>query len=204
MSEYGNVKDDAIIVKTKEALEANNIKVTVVDDAASAKDAALALIPKGAEVLTMTSKTLEKIGLDKALNESGDYDAVRPKLNAMWGDDSKKGEQRKLGAAPDYSVGSLAAVTEKGQLVIASNTGSQLPAHLYGAGHVILVVGAQKITKDLDDAMQRINEHVIPLEDVRSQEAYGAPTNLSKVAIINKEVNPDRIHVVLVKEALGF
>jgi L-lactate utilization protein LutC len=204
MSDYASVKDDATIAKTKEALEANNFKVTVVEDAAAAKDTALALLPKGAEVLTMTSKTLEKTGITKAVDESGEYDAVRPKLNAMYGDESKKGEQRKLGAAPDYSIGSLAAITEGGQLVIASNTGSQLPAHLYGAGHVIFVVGAQKITKDLEDAMQRINEHVVPLEDVRAQEAYGIHTNLSKVAIINKEVNPDRIHIVLAKEALGF
>ncbi|HSX35271.1 MAG TPA: LUD domain-containing protein, partial [Candidatus Saccharimonadales bacterium] len=114
------------------------------------------------------------------------------------------GEQRKLGAAPDYSVGSVAAITEDGRIIIASNTGSQLPAHLYGAGHVIFVIGAQKITKNLEDALQRIDEHVVPLEDVRAQEAYGMHTNLSKLAIINKEVNPDRIHIILAKEALGY
>ncbi|HSX34494.1 MAG TPA: LUD domain-containing protein, partial [Candidatus Saccharimonadales bacterium] len=92
MSDYATVKDDATIAKTKEALEANNFKVTVVEDADAAKDAALALLPKGAEVLTMTSKTLEKVGLDTAINDSSDYDAVRPKLNAMYGDESKKGE----------------------------------------------------------------------------------------------------------------
>lgn len=204
MSDYATVKDDATIAKTKEALEANNFKVTVVEDADAAKDAALALLPKGAEVLTMTSKTLEKVGLDTAINDSSDYDAVRPKLNAMYGDESKKGEQRKLGAAPDYSVGSVAAITEDGRIIIASNTGSQLPAHLYGAGHVIFVIGAQKITKNLEDALQRIDEHVVPLEDVRAQEAYGMHTNLSKLAIINKEVNPDRIHIILAKEALGY
>ena len=204
MSDYATVKDDATIAKTKEALEANNFKVTVVEDADAAKDAALALLPKGAEVLTMTSKTLEKVGLDTAINDSSDYDAVRPKLNAMYGDESKKGEQRKLGAAPDYSVGSVAAITEDGRIIIASNTGSQLPAHLYGAGHVIFVIGAQKITKNLEDALQRIDEHVVPLEDVRAQEACGMHTNLSKLAIINKEVNPDRIHIILAKEALGY
>jgi L-lactate utilization protein LutC len=204
MSDYANVKDDAIITKAKGALEANGFKVTVVDNATAAKDAALALLPKGEEVLTMTSKTLEKIGLDTAINESGDYDAVRQKLNAMWGDASKKGEQRKLGAAPEHAIGSVHAVTEDGRVVIASNTGSQLPAYLYGAGHVVWVVGAQKITKDLDDAMQRINEYVVPLEDARALVAYGGHTNLSKLAIVNKEIVPGRIDIILVKEALGF
>lgn len=204
MSDYASVKDDAIITKAKEALETNGFKVTIVSDAAAAKDAALALLPKGEEVLTMTSKTLEKTSLDTAINESSDYDAVRPKLNAMWGDASKKSEQRKLGAAPGHAIGSVQAITEDGRVVIASNTGSQLPAYLYGAGHVVWVVGAQKITKDLDDAMQRINEYVVPLEDKRALVAYGGHTNLSKLAIVNKEIVPGRIDIILVKEALGF
>jgi L-lactate utilization protein LutC len=161
-------------------------------------------LPKGDEVLTVTSTSADQIGLGAAINDSGDYDSVRTKLNAMYGDEGKKQEQRKLGAAPNHVVGSVHAVTQDGRVLIASNTGSQLPAYLYGAGHVVWVVGAQKITTDMEDALKRLEEHVVPLEDKRSLGAYGAHTNVSKLVMYNKEVQPGRVDIIIAKEALGF
>jgi hypothetical protein len=204
MQDYTAVADEAAINKTIEGLAARNITATVVADAAAAKQAVLALLPKGAEVFAVTSKTLEALGLDTIINESGDYDSVRQKLHALQGDDAKKQEQRRLGSAPEYVVGSVHAVAQDGQVLIASNTGSQLPAYAYGAGHVIWVVGAQKITPSLDEAHRRLLGHVVPLENERSLQAYGAPTNLSKLLIFSKEVNPERVQMIIVKEALGF
>ena len=204
MSAYDTVKDDNAIKRAAEALEANGFHVTVVADGEAAKTAALERLPKGAEVLTVTSTTANDIGLTAAIDESGDYDAVRPRLNAMWGDETKKQEQRKLGAAPEHVVGSVHAITEDGRVLIASNTGSQLPAYLYGAGHVVWVVGAQKITKDMDEALARLEAHVVPLEDKRALAAYGIHTNVSKLVMYNKEVQPGRVEIIIAKEALGF
>jgi hypothetical protein len=204
MAQYDTVADQATIDKTITALEANGFQVTVVENAAEAKKTALALLPKGEEVLTVTSKTLDDLSLAAAINESGDYDAVRPKLNALMGDPSKKNEQRKLGSAPNHVIGSVHALSQDGHALIASNTGSQLPAYTYGAGHVVWVVGAQKIVKDTDDAWQRLAQHVVPLEDVRSKQAYGMPTSVNKVVVYNKEIAPGRVDIVLVKEPLGF
>jgi L-lactate utilization protein LutC len=204
MTPYDTVKDDVTIAKTSEALQANGFRVTIVENGQKAKKAALALIPKGDEVLTATSVTLEQIGLASVINESGDYDAVRPKLNALMGDPSKKNEQRKLGAAPNHVVGSVHALTQDGRVLVVSNTGSQLPAYLYGAGHVVWIVGAQKITRDMDDALQRLEQHILPLEDVRSLKAYGVPTSVNKLVMYNKEIAPGRVDIIIVKEALGF
>ena len=110
----------------------------------------------------------------------------------------------KLGAAPDWVVSSVHAVTEDGHLLIASNTGSQLSAEVYSGGKVIFVVGAQKIVKDNIEGLGRIYEYVLPLEDARAQKAYGIHSNVSKILIINKEIMPERITVILVKEKLGF
>lgn len=193
------------IERTKRALEANGFTVVVADDEAAAKKAALDLIPKGSEVLTNTSKTLEVLGLTKEIDESGNYDSVRNKLNAMWGDESKKREQRKLGAAPDYTIGSVHAITEDGEVFVASNTGSQLPSYSYGAGTVIWVVGAQKLVKAAEEARKRLREYVLPLESERAKAAYGAPgSNISKLLVFSKEVQPGRITIILVKKALGF
>lgn len=204
MSAFDTVADDTAITNAVKNLEANGFSVSVAETGEAAKQKALELIPKGAEVLTSTSKTLEALELDKVLNESGDYDAVRPKLNAMWGDPTKKRDQRKLGAAPDYMIGSVHAVTQEGEVLVASNTGSQLPAYTYGAGTVVWVVGAQKIVKDMAEAKQRLEEHVFPLENERSKEAYGSPTYVSKLLEYRREVTPERVQIVIVKEVLGF
>ncbi len=201
---YDTVATDAQIETAKTALEANGMHVIVAKNADDAKQAVFDLLPKGAEVLTSTSHTLGTLGLDVAINESGDYDAVRPKLNALYGDPSKKREQRKLAAAPDYIVGSVHAVTEDGRVLVASATGSQLPAYSQAAGKVIWVVGAQKIVKNLDAAFDRLSSHVFPLENERSQKAYGSGSSISKTLVFNKETTPDRITLVIVKENLGF
>ena len=202
---YDAVANDEQIATTKKALEENGMSVVVAENAAGAKEAVLGMLPKGAEVMTSTSRTLETIGLAEVINQSGDYDAVRPKLDAMWGDETKKRDQRKLGAAPDYIIGSVHAVTEDGEVIIASNTGSQLPGYSYSAGKVIWVIGAQKIVKDLDEGQKRLHEYVLPLESERARKAYGTSgSNISKLLIVSKEVNPERITVVIVKESLGF
>lgn len=201
---YDRVASEQQIQTTKKALEAHGITVLVADSAGAAKAAVLDLLPNGAEVLTSTSRTLETLGLETAINESGNYNAVRPKLNAMWGDPSKRRDQRKLGAAPDYIVGSVHAVTEDGKVLVASATGSQLPAYAFGAGQVIWVVGAQKIVPNLDQAFARLEQHVFPLENERATKAYGNGSGINKTLVFHKEGAPDRITMVIVKEALGF
>jgi L-lactate utilization protein LutC len=196
------------VEKAKAALEANGFTVILAENGEAAKAKALELIPKGAEVLTMTSVTNETIGLAKEINESGNYDSVRQKLTAMMGDKSKAREQKKLGAAPEYTTGSVHAVTEDGKVFIASNTGSQLGAYLYAADHVIWVVGSQKIVSDAAMANKRIWEHSLPLESARARKAYGLPetfnSNPRKIVEFNSEGTAGRITIILVNEVLGF
>lgn len=204
MTTWNTIATDGAIEKTIAALKENGISAMVVGSVAEAKSAALSLIPKHSEVMTMTSVTLEKTGIEPAINASGEYDAVKPKLYAL--DRTTQGsEMQKMGAAPDYAIGSVHAVTEDGKIVVASNTGSQLPAYVYGSSHVVFVVGAQKIVPTLDDAMDRIYQYVLPLESERAHAAYGVPaSNVSKLLIITKEVNPARITLVFIKESVGF
>lgn len=190
------------IKTTREALTANGFTVHVVNSGAEAKQKALELIPAGAEVMTMTSVTLDTIGVVPELNESGRYNSVRTKLNQM--DESQAREKRKLAAAPDWVTGSVHAVTADGHVFIASNTGSQLAAYAYAAGHVVWIVGAQKIVADDDAALKRIYEYCLPLENERAQKAYGMGSNVSKILTIKKEVNPERLTIIIVKEKLGF
>lgn len=207
MNDWTTLPTEDAIKKTADALSKNGITAEIVENGNEAKQKVLSLVPEKAEVMTMTSVTLDTIGIPKEINESGKYDSIRQKLSVMNRQtDSLK--MQKLGAAPEYTIGSVHAVTQDGHLVIASNTGSQLPAYVYGSAHVIWVVGVQKIVKDLDAGMKRIYEYILPKESVRSRKAYGLPdtwnSNVSKLLIINKEVVPGRLHVIFVKESLGF
>ncbi len=113
---------------------------------------------------------------------------------------------QKLGAAPEYVIGSVHTVTEDGHvLIIASASGSQLPAYVYAAEHVIWVVGTQKIVKNIEEGMKRIYKYVLPLESARAHKAYGVPgSSVNKLLIVNKEPVPNRITIILVQQPLGF
>jgi hypothetical protein len=183
-------------------LRSNNIDAVVVEDGEAARAYVLGLIPRGSEVHTGKSKTLEDIGLYGELVESGRYDAVRPRMAAMDRETQAR-EMRKLSAAPDFMLGSVAAITADGTLVAASATGSQLSAYAAGAGRLILVVGGQKLVPDLDAAMRRIREVVFPWENDRVRERMGVDTALEKVLLILGEWRPGRTTVVLVREPVG-
>jgi len=127
---------------------------------------------------------------------------LRPRMMAM--DRTTQGREiRKLIAAPDFVLGSVAALTHDGTLVAASATGSQLGPYVAGAARVILVVGSQKIVADLDEAMRRIREVVFPWENERVRERLGVDTALEKVLLIFGEWREGRTTVVLVREPVG-
>jgi L-lactate utilization protein LutC len=200
---FAQPASDEQIERTAKALEANNIRTLVAENAEEAKRLFFELITEGSEVFLGASVTLETLGIKDEIDKSGKYDALRPKLFAM-NRETQGREIRKLGSAPDYAAGSVHAVTEDGQVLIASNTGSQLGPYASGAGKVIWVVGAQKIVKDLKEAMDRLQKYVLPLETEHMQQLYNAPTAISKVLIVNRELRPDRITMIIVKEELGY
>jgi hypothetical protein len=113
-------------------------------------------------------------------------------------------EMRTLAASPDYVVGSVHALTEGGSLLIASASGSQLGPLVSGAGQAILVIGAQKIVSDVATGLRRIYEYCYPLEDARARQAYGVPSGVNNILIINKVITPGRVTAIIVKERLGF
>ncbi len=192
------------IDKVIRALNENGIEVVIAENKNDAKEKVLDMIPKGSEVMDMTSVSLLESGITEEIEKSGKYISVKNKLYSLDRETQKK-EMNILGATSDYSLGSVHAVTEGGEVVIASNTGSQIPAYAYGSPKVIWVVGTQKIVKDMNMAMKRVYDYVLPLESDRAHKAYGVSgSNVSKILILNKEITPKRITMILVKEKIGF
>ncbi len=204
MKPWEALADDVTIAKTIDVLKENGIDASVVATGAEVKEKVLSLMPEGAEVMTMSSVTLDTIGLTQEINGSNKYQPIRDKLYAM-NRDTERVAMLKLGAAPEWTVGSVHAVTQDGHILIASNTGSQLPAYVYGSAHVIWVVGTQKIVATIEEGIKRIYEYTLSLESARAKKAYGvAGSAVNKILIINKEVVPGRLTVIFVKEKLGF
>jgi hypothetical protein len=184
------------------ALRAAGFDVVLVPDGSSAREAVLARLHAADSVLEATSQTLAEIGLVGSNVPDGRYRRIRPRLEEL-GRQGRRDEKRRLGAAPDVIVGSVHAVTESGELVVASGTGSQLGPYSYGAGRVIWVVGVQKIVRDLSAALHRVEAYALPREDARVRGQGGAGSTISKILVVRREHQPHRSTVILVAEAVG-
>jgi hypothetical protein len=203
VTEFASLAPDETIRSAAAALEHNGVQSLVVDSGADAREVVRTTLPVGAEVFNNTSETLEAIGVAEDIERSGLYQPLRPRLYQM--DREMQGrEMRLLAAAPDFVVGSVHAVTEEGSLLIASASGSQLGPLVSGAGHVILVIGGQKIVPDVSTGLRRIYEYCFPLEDQRARLAYGVPSGVNNILIINRAVARNRITAILVRESIGF
>jgi len=194
--------DDQTLAATVVALEEHGFSVEVVDGLDAARAAVLARIPQGSSVMTNTSVTLQETGIEDAINNGGPYESARNKMFAL--DFATQAQAMKaIGGQPDYALGSVHAVTSEGTLVIASASGSQLASYAWGAANVIFVVGAQKLVPTLEAAHQRIYQHSLKLEDARAQAAYGQHSSVGKILEIHQEL-PGRIHIVLIRQPVGF
>ncbi len=204
--DYSQIATNESIKKVTDALQANNFTPIVVHTKEDALAEIKKMIPTGVSVMNGSSRTLEEIGYIDYL-KSGTHgwknlhaDIVNEK------DPEKQMLLRRQSVLSDYYLGSAHALTETGELVIVSNTGSQLPHIVFTSPNLIFVVGAQKITPDTTSALHRVEEYVIPLEDERLKSVYGFGTTYAKTLILHKE-NPmigRKITVILVEEPLGF
>jgi LUD domain len=192
-----------LLERTAAALTAHGFVVEILDDAAAARTRVKDLIPEGASVFTGASETLRLSGIEADINASGRYDAIRTRGLAM-DRVTQKDEIRRTLASPDVIVGSVAAVTETGSLVVASASGSQLTGYAGGSDHAIWVVGGQKLVPDLSTALRRVEDHCLPLENERAMKVYGRPSAVNRVLILNAEPHPGRGTVLLLREAIGF
>jgi hypothetical protein len=199
---FTTLPDEETLAATVTALEEHGFSVEVVDDLHAARVAVLARIPDDSSVMTNTSVTLQETGIAGAIDGGGPYDSAR---NSMMALDfaTQLQEMKAVAGQPDFALGSVHAVTRDGALFIASASGSQLASYVWGAANVIFVIGAQKLVPTVEAARERIFEYSLQLEDARAYAAYGQNSFVGKILEIHQEM-PGRIHVVLVRQAVGF
>lgn len=203
---YTTLAHEATLNNVIASLQERNFEPIIFADRKTALEKIKSLIPQGASVMNGASVTLEAIGFIDYLKSgkhgwSNLHEAIVTETDPV-----KQKNLRQQALSSEYYLGSVHALTEQGEMVIVSNSGSQLPHLVFTSPNIILVVSTMKIVRDLTMAFERIEKQVIPLEDVRIQKVYGVHTMQSKTLIFHRE-NPAmgrKVRVILVREELGF
>ena len=190
--------------RTVEALEARNIHAIVVGNRDEALQKLKDLVPQGAQVLAVTSETLDDVGFTQYVAEDEVYDSLTRRFQEADTLEERAEMQRTLGSAPEYVVGSVQAVAETGHVVVASASGSQLSSYVFGAKNVVWVVGTQKVVPTLEDALARTYGYAFDRHKEWSPAQGHGPSSMGKVTIFESERRPDRTTVIFVNEALGW
>jgi hypothetical protein len=205
--DYTQLASQESIDKTVAGLKERGFEPVVVTTKEEALAKVKELIPAGASVMNGASRTLEQIGLVDYLKDGKHGWNNLHAAIALEGDKGKQALLRRQALISDFYLGSVHALAETGESVIASNTGSQLPNVVFGSPNVVLVVSTQKIVPTVDEAQKRLHEHVVPLEDANMMQKANMHTALNKEFIYHREnvaFTGRKIVVLLVKESLGF
>jgi L-lactate utilization protein LutC len=203
---FDALRSKDVVTKTAVALTGRGMTAESVEKGAEALEKIIHMIPQGASVMNGASRTLEQIGYIEHL-KSGQHGWNNLHAGIVAEKDpAKQGALRKQAVSSDFYLGSAHAVTEGGEIVIASASGSQLPHLAFTSPNIILVVSNQKIVPTLPDAIKRIEDHVMPLEDKRMKAAYGVGTARNKTLIMSGEhpMMGRKVHIIFVNEKLGF
>jgi hypothetical protein len=204
--DYNQLATPEVVTKTIKSLNSRNIETILVKNGALALSKIKELIPTGASVMNGASVTLEQIGfVDYLKSGQHGWDNLHEKILGEK-DKIKQAILRKESVLSDYYIGSVHALMENGEFIVASNTGSQLPHIVFTSPNLIFVVSTKKIVPSFSEGMKRLEKYVVPLEDKHMKEKYGVSTSLNKVVIFKNE-NPmlgRKVYVILVEENLGF
>ena len=151
-----------------------------------------------------TSTTLIETGFVDWMKAS---DSKYRYLNLEWtkeNDATKRGRLRaKLSLEAEYYLGSVQAICETGEVIGADASGNRQAFYTYGPAHVIWVAGINKLVPTLEDALRRVREVALPLEDRRVRSTGGPGSHIGKLVIYERD-RPGRTSLVLVGERLGF
>ena len=199
-----DVTTNDVLIQTSSALIQRNIQTSIAENAAEAKQLLIDLIPRNSEVYVSTSETLDSIGYTEHISQSNGYKSLNELVTAEPDLDAQKDVRRRVTTIADYFVGSVQAISASGEVIIASGSGSQIAAYVYGAKKVFWVAGIQKICPDLPSAIERVRGYTLEKHD-QWLEGYGrSAAPVGKLLIFEHEQVKERVHMILVKETLGW
>jgi hypothetical protein len=201
------------VLRTIENLEKNNMKGHFVQDEKEAVNKIDQLIKEGDMVSTGGSMTLFETGVIDFLR-NGKYNFLDRYKEGLTPEDIKDIYIKSFAA--DAYFTSSNAITEEGELYNVDGRGNRVAAMIYGPDKVIVVVGVNKIVRDLDEAIMRNREWAAPANAKRlnrktpcSEVGYCMDCSskdriCSEYVTIKRQMDSDRIHVIIVNKELGY
>ncbi len=204
--DYNKLASKESIEITTRNLKSKGYEVFAANNGEEALAIIKKIIPSKSSVMNGTSTTLQQIGYNDYL-KLGNHSWVD--LHSKINDENNKEERNELrrqSVLSDYYLGSVHALAETGEFIIASNSGSQLPHVTYTSPNLIFVVSTKKIVPTLAEAMLRLEKHVYPLEDQRMMNTYQAHSGINKLLIFKGEAESTgrKVTIILIQENLGF
>lgn len=191
------------ISRTIEALAARNVDAVLVESREAALVKLKELVPEGCEVFVSTSETLDTIGYTEYMDGNDRYVNLHDRMLAQP-DAASQREFRRTTTTADYFVGSVQAIAETGEIVVASGSGSQIGAFAYGARRVIMVAGTQKICPTLAEAEARTRGYTLEMHDRWLEGRGGSAAPIGKFLVMEHEPVVGRITMILIPESLGW
>ena len=201
--DQSQLADETAIERAVESLTARNMEAIVVENRDKALEALKELVPPGSEVYSSTSETLDAIGFTEFLHGNPSYNNLHDQID-VEPDPAKQREMRRLASVAEYYVGSVQAITETGEILVASASGSQISAYAYAAKHLVLVAGTNKLCPTLSDAIDWVRGYALEKHDQWLAGRGVGPMPIGKLLIMEKESTVGRVRVVLIKEELGW
>ena len=191
------------IDRTIGALAARNVDAILVESREAALAKLKELVPEGCEVFVSTSETLDTIGYTEYMDGNDRYINLHDQMLAQP-DAASQREFRRTTTTADYFVGSVQAIAETGEIVVASGSGSQIGAFAYGARRVIMVAGTQKICPTLAEAEARTRGYTLELHDRWLEGRGSGPAPIGKFLVMEHAPVVGRITMILIPESLGW
>lgn len=158
MDEFQMKRNELLAERVIRGLKSRNMEGCYVENREEALELVIGMIPAGASVGWGGSNTLEEIGIKNILRE-GDYQVI-DRDNCSGPKEKHQKEIQALDS--DVFLASCNAITEDGILVNIDGQGNRIAGIIFGPRSVILVVGMQKVAKDLDAAIKRARNEAAP------------------------------------------
>lgn len=201
---WNRIPSDAEINDFVDAASKRNIKVIVVKNKEEALSTLKDMIPAGSEVMNGSSTTLAEIGfIDYFARGTHKWKSLHEEI-LKENDAIKRADLRRKAVTAQYFIASINAIAKTGELVAADYSGSRVGAFPVAAKNLVLVSGINKLFPSLGEAIQRLHDYVLPLEDARMKKTGAKGSMIGKTVIISQEIVPGRITLILIKERLGF
>ncbi|WP_121353570.1 LUD domain-containing protein [Flavisolibacter nicotianae] len=203
---YTQIASRQVMDETIRALQSRNVLAEIVETKQEALERIKALIPAGVSVMVSGSQSLDEIGFTAYLNEGGHQWHNLAKEVTAEKDPERHHHLFLQSTMADFYLGSVHAISKRGELVFASASGGQLPAYCFNSPNVIWVVGAQKITNNVAAALERVMGYWLPQENEKQRRLGHGGSFIGKFLIFERE-DPSshrKLHLFLVNEPLGF